>query len=55
MRHTLADYNEIKRQNDQYKREIHDCNNARKELQAKFEKALEDHKRELEHEFKMRE
>jgi hypothetical protein len=46
---------EVKRQNEQYKREIHECNYARKELQTKFEKVLEDHRKELEHEFKMRE
>ncbi|CDW87552.1 gas2 domain containing protein [Stylonychia lemnae] len=55
LKHTLADFEEVKRQNQQYKRDIHDCNNSRKELQTKFENALEDHRKELEHEFKMRE
>jgi hypothetical protein len=33
----LADMDEIKRQNEQYKKDIHDCNNQRKDLQNKFD------------------
>lgn len=29
LHHTLADYDEIKRQNTQYKRDIHESNDAR--------------------------
>ena len=32
MKHTLLDMEEIKRQNEQYKEDIHQCNNKRKEL-----------------------
>ena len=45
MKQKIADLEEVKRQNEQYKRDIHECNNQRKELQAKFEAALKEHER----------
>lgn len=38
---------EISKQNEQYKADIHDSNNKRKELQTKFESALKDHQKQL--------
>lgn len=51
MKKKLADLEEIKRQNDQYKRDILDSNTKRNELQQKFERVLEDHKQEMQREY----
>ena len=54
MKHSLADMQEIKRQNEQYKDDIHFSNNARKALQQKFEAALKDHQKQLDKEYQER-
>lgn len=54
LKQMLADMEEIKRQNAQYKQDIHDANNKRRELQNNFEKALEDHQKQLEVEYQQR-
>ncbi len=45
---------EIKRQNDQYKRDIHESNDKRRELQTKYEQTLKDHQNQLEKEYASR-
>jgi hypothetical protein len=54
LKHQLADMVEIKRQNEQYKADIHDTNNKRQELQKKFEIALSDHQKQLNKEYQER-
>ena len=45
---------EIKRQNEQYKTDIHDANDKRNDLQKKFENALSDHQQQLDKEYQER-
>ena len=45
---------EIRRQNVQYKADIHESNNKRSELQAKFQTALSDHQKQLDKEYQER-
>lgn len=51
LKQLLAGVEEIKQQNEIYKKEIHEVNNARKQLQGKYEVTLNDHKKELEKEY----
>jgi septal ring factor EnvC (AmiA/AmiB activator) len=50
----LADMAETKRMNENYKNEINNCEQRRIELQVKFERALDDHKKQMQTEFETR-
>ena len=51
LKQLLVSVEEIKQQNEQYKKDIHDVNSARQQLQGKYEVTLRDHKDELSKEY----
>ena len=54
MKKTLADFEDMKAENARLKKDLNESHDKRKALQKEFDRALEDHKKEMEREYEER-